>query len=105
MVSYINQALKGVSRTHQIDLLEKYQRVTRGDVLDALRKHFLPLFDPASSVAVVVTAPGNTQDVEEGLNAAGFEVAQKELHIDPLEMECDSDSDSDSEMVSTDGRS
>jgi len=101
MVSYINQALKGISRTHQIDLLEKYQKVTKADVLNALRKHFLPLFDPASSIAVVVTAPGNAQDVGEGLEAAGFEVTQKELHIDPLEMEMESESDSG---MSTDSR-
>jgi len=96
MVSYINQALKGISRTHQIDMLEKYQRVTKADILNALRKHFLPVFDPTSSVAVVVTAPGNAKDVGEGLKAAGFEVTQKESHIDSLEMECDSDSGSGS---------
>jgi len=40
MVSFTNQALKGVSRTHQINLLEKYQVITKEDVLAALQKHF-----------------------------------------------------------------
>ncbi|KAF9569657.1 hypothetical protein CPC08DRAFT_731821 [Agrocybe pediades] len=104
LVSFTNQALKGVSRTHQIDMLEKYQEITKEDVLAALRKHFLPLFDASTSVAVVVTAPGKAEEIGEGLKAVGFEVTQKALEIDPSEMEdLDSDSDGDSEM-STDSR-
>jgi Zn-dependent M16 (insulinase) family peptidase len=104
MVSFTNQALKGVSRTHQIDLLEKYQTVTKADVVAALRKHFLPLFDPTTSVAVVVTAPGNAEDVGNGLQGMGFEVTQKEMQIDPSEMEeYETGSESDSES-STDSR-
>jgi len=98
-VSFTNQALKGVSKTHQVDLLDKYQAITKEDVLVALEKHFLPLFDASTSVAVVVTAPGKAQDIGEGLKTIGFEVTQKALEIDPSEME-DSDSDTDSEMSS-----
>jgi Zn-dependent M16 (insulinase) family peptidase len=86
-MSFINQALKGVPRTHQIDLLEKYQTIKKEDILAALQKHFLPLFDPATSVAVVVTAPGSAQSIVEGLTGLGFDVTQKELHIDPTEIE------------------
>jgi hypothetical protein len=96
MVSFINQALKGVPRTHQVDLLEKYQKIEKADILAALRKHFLPLFDPTASVAVVVTAPGNAQSIGEGMTNAGFDVTQKELHMDPTDME-DGESGSDSE--------
>ena len=98
MTSFINQALKGVSRTHQIDLLERYQTIKKEDILAALRKYFLPLFDPAASVAVVVTAPGNAQSIEEGLTDIGFDVTRKELHIDSTDMEeCDSGSEGDSD--------
>lgn len=97
MVSFTNQAMKGVSRTHQIDLLEKYQIITKEDVLAALQKHFLPLFDPASSVAVVVTAPAKSEEIGEWLKASGFEVTQKAIDIDPSEMEEDNiDTESDS---------
>ena len=34
----------------------------------------MPLFDPASSVAVVVTAPGSAQSSQEGLTNLGFNV-------------------------------
>ncbi|TFK41069.1 Metalloenzyme, LuxS/M16 peptidase-like protein [Crucibulum laeve] len=100
MVSFTNQALKGVPRTHQIDLLEKYQAVTKDDVVAALRTHFLPLFDPASSVAVVVTAPSKAEKIGDSLSKAGFEVSQRELEVDPSELEESSDSASDEEMDS-----
>lgn len=95
MVSFTNQALKGVSRTHQINLLEKYQVITKEDVLAALQKHFLPLFDSSSSVAVVVTAPGKAEEIGDGLKAIGFEVEQRVLEVDPSEMEEDNEDESD----------
>jgi Zn-dependent M16 (insulinase) family peptidase len=85
-MSFINQALKGVPRTHQLDLLEKYQAIKKEDIIAALQKHFLPLFDAATSVVVVVTAPSSAQSIVEGLAGLGFDVTQKEFHIDPTEI-------------------
>lgn len=87
MVSFTNQALKGVPRTHQVDLLEKYQSVTKEDVLAALRTHFLPLFDPSQSIAVVVTAPSKAQEISQELTSEGFNVSKRELADDPSELE------------------
>ncbi|KII93562.1 hypothetical protein PLICRDRAFT_49603 [Plicaturopsis crispa FD-325 SS-3] len=106
IASFINQALKNVPQTHSVDLLEKYQAVTKDDVLAALKTHFLPLFDASSSVAVVVTAPSKATAITEGLGAAGFAVEARTLEVDPSEMEdgseddsgSDSGSDSDSDM-------
>jgi len=98
-MSFVNQALRGVSRSHQIDLLEKCQTIKKEDILASFQKYFMPLFEPASSVAVVVTAPGNAQNIEEGLAGLGFGVTRKELHIDPSDMEdgeSGSEGDSDS---------
>lgn len=92
MVSFTNQALKGVSKTHQVNLLEKYQTVSKEDVLGAFRTHFLPLFDSSSSVAVVVTAPSKAEQIGEGLTNIGFEVEQRTLEVDE-----DSDGETDSE--------
>ncbi|CCM05163.1 uncharacterized protein FIBRA_07372 [Fibroporia radiculosa] len=96
--SFMNQALKGVSQNHSISLLEKFRIVTKADVLAALRTHFLPLFDPSSSVAVVVTAPSTADEIGLGLGAAGFEVEQRQLEVDADEdgeYEDGSDSGSD----------
>jgi len=101
MVSFTNQALKNVPRSHQIDLLEKYQAVTKDDVLTALKTYFLPLFDPSTSVAVVVTAPAKADEIGEGLEAIGFEVTQKAMEIDPIDIE---DGGSDSESSSDPSR-
>ena len=81
-MSFLNQALKNVPRTHQIDMLEKFQAVTRDDVLRALKIHVLPLFDPSSSIAVVVTAPAIAEEIGAGLEAIGFEVTQRVMEVD-----------------------
>ena len=86
-MSFTNQALKNVPMTHQINLLEKYQVVTKDDVLRALKTHFLPLLDASSSIAVVVTAPAKASEIGEGLKAIGFEVTQQVMEADPNDMD------------------
>ncbi|KAJ7169964.1 Metalloenzyme, LuxS/M16 peptidase-like protein [Mycena filopes] len=113
IVSFSNQALRGVSQTHQVDLLEKYQVVTKEDVLGIFRKYFLPLFDASKSVAIVVTAPAKVDAISDGLAEAGFEVEKRTLEIDPSELaalhdhdcdSCDSGSDSGSDSDSEESR-
>jgi len=47
----------------------------------------MPIFDPASSVAVVVTPPGKVESVIDELTRLGFDVTRKELHTDPFNTE------------------
>ena len=77
--------------------MEKYQAITKDDVLEALRKYFLPLFESSSSVAVVVTAPSKANQIGEDLTDVGFEVEQRSMEINPSEFEEDSESDSGSD--------
>jgi Zn-dependent M16 (insulinase) family peptidase len=87
MVSFLNQALKGVTQDHQIDLLKKYQAVTKEDVLCVLQKYIIPLFDSSSSVAVAVTAPSKVNEISEGLSVRGFEVEKRSLEFGPGELD------------------
>lgn len=96
-MSFTNQALKGVSQRYNVDLLEKYQAISKEDVLDSLKRYFLPLFDPKSSVVVSVTAPGKVEEVSKGLGDAGFEVERRTLEVEPGEEEEEEDSDEDSD--------
>ena len=99
MVSFTNQALRGVPKTHQIDLLEKYQAVTIDDVLRVIRTYFLPLFDSSSSVAIVVTAPAKAEEIGAGLEEKGFEVTQRVMETNSTEVdgyEVDGDDGTDS---------
>lgn len=96
VISFVNQALKGVSQNHNTDLLEKYQEVSKDDVLRVLRQYFLPLFDASTSVVVSVTAPGKAQEISNGLEAAGFVVERRTLEVDHEEgSESGSESESD----------
>jgi Zn-dependent M16 (insulinase) family peptidase len=94
--SFTNQALKGVSQNHNLDLLQKYQEASKDDVLRVLRQYFLPLFDASSSVVVSVTAPGKAHEVSKGLKDAGFIVERRTLEVEP-EDENESGSESGSE--------
>ena len=87
LMSFTNQALKNISVTHHILQLEKYQAVTKDDVLDALKTYFLPLFEASSSIAVALTAPTKFDEIEEGLQAMGFEVTQRVMETDPIDTE------------------
>ena len=90
--SFTNQALKGLSQNHHTDLLEKYQEVSKDDVLRVLQQYFLPLFDASTSVVVSVTAPGKAEEISEGLKDAGFVVERRTLEV---EQEDGSKSESD----------
>jgi hypothetical protein len=81
-VSFINQALKGVPKDFHVGLLEKCQAVTKEDVISAFRTHFLPLFDPVTSMAVVVTTPSKVDQIEEGLRSVGFDIEKRTLEVD-----------------------
>ncbi|KAF8832423.1 hypothetical protein HHX47_DHR1001921 [Lentinula edodes] len=96
IVSFTNQALKGVPQNHQMELLEKFQAVTKEDIISVFRSHFLPLFESQSSVAVVVTAPSKADEIDAGLAGYGFEVERRTLDIDPNEMAGSDESDSES---------
>jgi Zn-dependent M16 (insulinase) family peptidase len=96
VTSFTNQALKGVSQNEHINRLEKFQEVTKDDVLRVLRQYFLPLFDASSSVVVSVTSPGKAHEVSEGLKDAGFTVERRTLEVDH-EDESGSGSESGSE--------
>ncbi|TFK57173.1 hypothetical protein OE88DRAFT_1650788 [Heliocybe sulcata] len=85
-VSFSNQALKGLPQDYNVKLLEKYQAVTKQDVLASLKDHFLPLFDPSSSVAVIATAPGKAGPISDELSKLGFQVEKRTLQVDPEEM-------------------
>lgn len=89
-----------------MELLEKFQAVTKEDVLKALQKYYLPLFDPASSAAVVVTAPSKSEQIGAELSKRGYEVEQRTLDLgaDEDEGSEDSESGSDSETDSDEGR-
>ncbi|OCH95812.1 hypothetical protein OBBRIDRAFT_788022 [Obba rivulosa] len=108
--SFLNQALKGVQQDWQRQQLQRYQAISKDDVLTALRNYFLPLFDSSSSVAVIVTAPSKSKQIGDDLAAAGFVVEQRTVEADAREDGDDSESgsedgsDYDSEMGSENSR-
>ena len=97
LASFLNQAFRGVNQNFNRELLERYRAVTKEDVLAVLRKYFLNLFDPSTSIAVVVTAPGKADETAEDLTKIGFEVSRRSLETDSDVDESGSESGSGSE--------
>ncbi|KAF8844003.1 hypothetical protein BDN67DRAFT_895938 [Paxillus ammoniavirescens] len=81
--SFTNQALKGLPQNHNLQQLEKYQAVTKEDVLTSLEKYILPIFNSSSSTAVVVTAPSKVSQIAAGLKEYGFDVEKRTLEVEP----------------------
>ena len=104
-MSFVNQALKQVNQNYNREMLEKYQAVTKDEILDALKKYCLPLFNPESSIDVVVTAPGKVDTTVEGLTTLGFEVEKRAVEVDQDEFEDDNGSEGDSGSDSESDRS
>jgi hypothetical protein len=81
-VSFVDQALKGISQRYNVEILEKCQTITQGDVVTILQKYFIPLFDPPSSVAFVVTEPYKADEICEALSSIGFNVSKRTLEME-----------------------
>ena len=96
--SFTNQALKGLSQDHNLQLLEQYQAVTKDDILASLKKYILPIFSPSTSTVVVVTTPSKVDQIAEGLTGYGFDVEKR-----TLEVEGDEDGSFETGSVSEDG--
>ena len=103
LASFLNQAFRGVPQNFNRELLERYRAVTKEDVLAVLRKYFLNLFDPATSIAIVVTAPCKADETAVDLTKTGFEVSRRSLEADPDVEEDGSENESGSEDGSDSG--
>lgn len=73
--------MKGLPKDSNLKLLEKYQAITKDDVLASLSKYFLPLFDSSSSTVVVVTAPSKVDQIANDLEGYGFKTEKRTLEV------------------------
>lgn len=81
--------------------LSVLQAVTIEDVKRVLDKYILRLFDPASSVAVVVSSPAKADAIAAQLSSCGFAVESRVLDVGAHD-EDESGSDSDEDASESD---
>ena len=77
LMSFTNQVLKSSTQDRHLKMLQRYQEITREQVLDALRKYVLPVFDPATSIVVSSCGPAVADKVAEGLKSVGYDVESR----------------------------
>jgi hypothetical protein len=110
-VSFVNQALKGVSQSYQRELLAQAavsawslrwtpnsdlrQDVSIDDCLRVIKTYLQPLFESSSSVAAVATAKAKAEEVVAALEKMGY---SPELRL--IEDDEEEGSESTSEMGS-----
>ncbi|KAH9818516.1 zinc metalloprotease [Melampsora americana] len=85
--SFTNMALKGISKDASRELLKKTKDITIDQVLEAIEKYFLPIFDAKTSLAVVASSPGKAESTAASLEAAGYRVEQRESNAASVEDE------------------
>ncbi|CED82231.1 cytoplasm protein [Phaffia rhodozyma] len=75
-LAFNNEVLK---RSSSRDLLSRMQSVTKSEILGALRKYILPIFDPASSVVACTSAPGKAEEIANSFETFGYAVERRVL--------------------------
>ncbi|CAE6416736.1 unnamed protein product [Rhizoctonia solani] len=98
--SFVNQVLKKVPQDHGRELLDRIQAVDLEGVRRALKTQVLPLFDPATSIAVVASSASKSSEIAEGLKSSGFDVEVRTLDFSGEEDMEDSGSESGSSASS-----
>ena len=66
-----------------------------------LKDHILKLFQPESSVVLVVTAPGKSDEISEKLGEKGFKVEKRTIEVQDDEPEGESEGGSGSDSESS----
>jgi len=103
--SFSNQVLKNVPQDFGRRLLEQIQGVTIPQVQEAIRTHIVPLFDSATSVAVVVSSPNKADEIKESLESVGFEVEARTLSVPVDELKGSEDDEDDDDSYGSDSGS
>ncbi|KAH8114464.1 Metalloenzyme, LuxS/M16 peptidase-like protein [Phellopilus nigrolimitatus] len=76
VTSFVDLCLRGMNESSS-HTLKKFQAVTKDEILTALKKYCLPLFNPDTSVAVVLSSQGRFDSTASDLRSLGFDVEKK----------------------------
>ncbi|RVD83457.1 uncharacterized protein DFL_007843 [Arthrobotrys flagrans] len=102
--SFVLQVIHRQPKSYNTDMLRKVRKVTPDEIRKAMTEILLPLFHPKTSIAVVTTAPVNTDSLKERFVELGFPVEVRTLSSFEPKREGDLDEeDEDMEDASADG--
>ncbi|EWC46282.1 hypothetical protein DRE_04453 [Drechslerella stenobrocha 248] len=72
--SFVLQVINHQPKDYNTRMLHKVRAITPDEIRQAMRDVLLPLFDPKTAIAVVTTAPVNTDSLKERFTELGFPV-------------------------------
>ncbi|CAD6909796.1 unnamed protein product [Tilletia controversa] len=108
MSSFNEETMLGIGKGRGRRLLLQLNTVTIADVQRTLQTYIVPLFDPATSVCAIASAPQQAKGIRESLSSAGYEITERTIATagdedeDGSEGSEDDDDESDSDDMSED---
>ncbi|KAG7750305.1 hypothetical protein KL912_000865 [Ogataea haglerorum] len=92
---FYDQVLMKRGPDYNQTLVKSLSQVTSEDVVDVLKKHFLPMFDPKSSVCFVCCSPSKVESIERFFSSKGYATSVEHVAADDDEENYESDEDED----------
>ncbi|KAG7892759.1 hypothetical protein KL936_000933 [Ogataea polymorpha] len=92
---FFDQILMKRGPDYNQTLVKSLSQVTSQDVVDVLKKYFLPMFDPKSSVCFVCCSPSKVESIEKFFNSKGYATSVEYVAADDAEESYESDEDED----------
>ncbi|KAK6354307.1 hypothetical protein TWF730_008717 [Orbilia blumenaviensis] len=77
--SFVLQVIHRQSKEYNTEMLHKVRKITPDEIRKAMTDILLPLFHPKTSIAVVTTAPVNTDSLKESFDGLGYPVEIRTL--------------------------
>lgn len=99
---FVDEIMRGVTRSRGRRLLEQVGSVTLADCERVLRQYVLPVFEPETSICAIVCNPARCDEMQASLSSIGYDMQRRELHLEENDEE-GNESGSASGSEETDG--
>ncbi|KAK0536901.1 hypothetical protein OC835_000659 [Tilletia horrida] len=74
-----NEAMQGTEKGRGRRLLQQLNGVTIAEVQRVLKEYIVPLFNPATSICAIASAPQQAKAIREALTAVGYEIEERTI--------------------------
>ncbi|KAE8250209.1 hypothetical protein A4X13_0g4900 [Tilletia indica] len=79
MSSFKDETMLGMGKGRGRRLLLQLNAVTTADVQRVLQKYIVPLFDPATSICAIASAPQQAKGIRESLSTVGYQIEERTI--------------------------
>jgi len=77
--NFVNEAMQQVEKGRGRRMLQSLQTVSIADVQRVLKAYIVPIFDPATSICAVASAPQQAKSIRDSLTTVGYEITERTI--------------------------